>query len=248
MKRLMIAGIAGLCAAVSFGIESANVVGYANTDTQEGGLTIGAQFVPVSGGTFDLTDLKVTGYDPEVGTEADVQVQTLDEYGRTVKNYAFYDIPGAFTGWFDDDEVQAEPGDVVVQAGEGLWSMSSGNGFGIQSAGQVPTTDIAVILQEGGLSIVNPTPVTIKLSQCYVGGYDAEVGTEADVQVQTLDEYGRTVKNYAFYDIPGDFTGWFDDDEAEAAGENDVTILPGQGLWTMSSSDGFTFVFPGVTL
>jgi hypothetical protein len=120
-------------------LESANVVGYANTDTQEGGLTIGAQFVPVSGGTFDLTDLKVTGYDPEVGTEA-------------------------------------------------------------------------------------------------------------DVQVQTLDEYGRTVKNYAFYDIPGDFFGWFDDDEAEAAGENDVTILPGQGLWTMSSSDGFTFVFPGVTL
>ena len=30
MNRLMIAGIAGLCAAVSFGLESANIVGYQN--------------------------------------------------------------------------------------------------------------------------------------------------------------------------------------------------------------------------
>lgn len=223
-------------------------MGYASADTQGNGLTVGAQFVPVSGKTFDLTDLKVTGYDVKSGTEADVQLQTLDEYGRTVKNYAFYDVPGAFSGWFDDDEVLAEVGDVVIQAGEGLWSMSSGNGFGIQSAGIVPTSDIAVILQENGLSIVNPTPVPILLSQCNVSGYDAETGTEADVQVQTLDEYGRTVKNYAFYDIPGMFTGWFDDDEVEAIGENDVTIRPGQGLWTMSTTGGFMFIFPGVTL
>lgn len=223
-------------------------MGYASADTQENGLTVGAQFVPVSGSTCDLTDLRVTGYDAESGTEADVQLQTLDEYGRTVKNYAFYDVPGKFTGWFGDDEIQAEVGDVVIQSGEGLWSMSSGDGFGIQSAGMVPTSDIAVILQENGLSIVNPTPVSILLSQCSVGGYEAEVGTEADVQVQTLDEYGRTVKNYAFYDVPGKFTGWFDDGEVEAIDENDVTILPGQGLWTMSTADGFTFIFPGVNL
>ena len=204
--------------------------------------------MPVSGTTFDLTELTVTGYDAEAGTEADVQVQTLDEYGRTVKNYAFYDVPGEFKGWFDDEEVQAEAGDVVFQPGEGLWSMSSGDGFGIQSAGVVPTSDVAVLLQENGLSIVNPTPVAIKLSQCTISGYDAEAGTEADVQVQTLDEYGRTVKNYAFYDVPGEFTGWFDDEEVEAADDNDVDILPGQGLWTMSSADGFSFVFPGVTL
>ena len=248
VKKILAVATAVVGTVAMADIVSSSVVGYQSAELQENGLTVGACFVPVSGTTIDLTELKVTGYEAEAGTEADVQVQTLDEYGRTVKNYAFYDVPGEFTGWFDDDEVQAEVGDVVIQPGEGLWSMSTGDGFGIQSAGMVPTSSISVILQENGLSIVNPTPVSILLSECSVGGYEAEVGTEADVQAQTLDEYGRTVKNYAFYDVPGDFIGWFDDDEVEAIDENDVTILPGQGLWTMSTADGFTFVFPGVTL
>ena len=219
-------------------------MGYASANTQDGGVTVGSQFVPVSGSTFDLTELKVTGYEAEAGTEADVQVQTLDEFGRTVKNFAFYDVPGEFTGWFDDEENEVAEGDVVVQAGEGLWSISSGDGFGIQSAGMVPTSDIAVELADGGLSIVNPTPVAVDLTDCFVGGYVES--TEADVQVQTLDEFGRTVKNFAFYDVPGEFTGWFDDEENEVA-EGDVMVAPGQGLWAIAS-EGFTFVFPGVTL
>ena len=59
-------------------------------------MTAGACFIPVQGSTFDLTDLKVTGY--EESTEADIQIQTLDEYGRTDKTYFYYDVPGELTG------------------------------------------------------------------------------------------------------------------------------------------------------
>ena len=223
-------------------IQSQNIVGYAQTKLQKNGLTIGAQFIPVSGKSFDLVDLKVTGY--AESTEADVQVQTLDEFGRTVANYAYYDVSGELTAWVDDDDNEVVEGQVTFQPGEGLWSMTTGDGFGVQTSGQIATSDVSVELQQNGLSIANPTPLTIDLADCLVEGYDGS--TEADVQVQTLDEFGRTVANYAYYDVPGELTAWVDDGDNELeAGK--VTIKPGQGLWTMSTNGGFFFVFPGVS-
>ena len=218
-------------------------MGYQSAELQQYGLTAGACFVPVTGSTFDLTDLKVTGYDE--ATEGDVQIQTLDEYGRTVANYTYYDVPGELTGWLDSDDNEVEVGDVTFQAGEGLWSYSLDDGFGLQSAGMVPTTPVAVTLQQYGLSVANPTPVDVDLTQITVGGY--EEATEGDVQVQTLDEYGRTVANYTYYDVPGELTGWLDADDNEVE-VGDVVVKPGEGLWTYSLDDGFTFIFPGVNL
>ena len=92
-------------------------------------MTAGACFIPVQGNTFDLTQLKISGYDAEDGTEGDVYIQTLDEYGRTVANYTYYDVPGELTGWLDDDDNEISEGDVEFQAGEGLWTFSSADGF-----------------------------------------------------------------------------------------------------------------------
>ena len=219
------------------------VVGYASAELQESGITAGACFVPVTGSTFDLTDLKVTGY--VESTEADLQIQTLDEYGRTVDTFFYYDVPGELTGWLDINDEEVEPGTVTFQAGEGLWTYCTIDGLGLQSAGMVPTSGVTVNLQESGLSIANPTPVDVDLTNTYVGGYDES--TEADVQVQTLDEYGRTVATYFYYDVPDELTGWLDINDEEVA-LGDVVIKPGQGLWTYCTADGYTFVFPGVDL
>lgn len=210
---------------------------------QENGLTAGACFVPVQGSTFDLTELKVTGY--EESTEADVYIQTLDYAGRTVATYYYYDVPGELTGWLDGDDNEVEVGDVTFQPGEGLWTFSAADNFGLQSAGQVPTSSVIVLLQENGLSVANPTPVNVDLTETYIGGY--EESTEADVYVQTLDYAGRTVATYYYYDVPGELTGWLDGDDNEVE-VGDVVLKPGEGLWTFSAADGFTFVFPGVNL
>ena len=218
-------------------------MGYASAELQESGLTAGACFVPVTGANFDLTDLKVTGYDE--ATEGDVQIQTLDEYGRTVDTFFYYDVPGELTGWLDESDEIVESGVVSFQAGEGLWTYCMIDGLGLQSAGMVPTTGVTVTLQESGLSIANPTPIDVDLTDTYIGGYDE--ATEGDVQVQTLDEYGRTVDTFFYYDVPGELTGWLDSDDNEVEAES-VIVKPGQGLWTYSMSDGFTFTFPGVSL
>ena len=220
-----------------------SVVGYQSAELQEYGLTAGACFVPVSGTTFDLTDLKVTGY--EESTEGEVAIQTLDEYGRTVATFFYYDVPGEYLGWFNESDEAVDVGDVTVQAGEGLWSYSTVDGLGLQSAGQVPTSSTTVLLQQYGLSVANPTPVNVDLTTTYVGGY--EESTEGDVTVQTLDEYGRTVSTFFYYDVPGEYLGWYNENDEEVA-VGDVVVKPGQGLWTYSTADGFTFTFPGVAL
>jgi hypothetical protein len=103
------------------------VVGYASAELQEYGLTAGACFIPVSAQKFDLTDLKVTGY--EEASEGDLYIQTLDEYGRTLATYNWIDLPGEITGWLDENDEPIEADVVVLKPGQGIWSFSNTEGL-----------------------------------------------------------------------------------------------------------------------
>ena len=256
MNKLLGAVMAGaLCSAVYGSIESANIVGYAPAELQAAGLTAGACFIPVTGKTFDLSTLSVVGYDKEDGCDGAVQLQTLNEFGQTVRTFLWKDFEFegiTFYGWYDadtDDELEA--GEVEFQAGEGLWTYCDDDGLSLQSAGQVPTADISVMLQAAGLSVANPTPLTVDLIDCVVTGYDKEDGCDGGVQLQTLNEFGQTVRTFLWKDFEFEgitFFGWYDadtDDELEA---EEVEVGPGQGLWTYSDDDGFNFVWPKVAL
>ena len=131
MKKLMFAAAAALCATAGFCVESANIVGYATNDLRYGRKAVGAQFAAVSGSTIDLTDIKVTGYDAESGTEGDVNVQILDAYGKAGMTYFYYDVPGELTGWIDGNDEEVEVGAVVVGPGEGLWVRSPNTSYSL---------------------------------------------------------------------------------------------------------------------
>ena len=221
-----------------------DVVGYAGTVTQNGGKMIGVQFAPVSGVSFTLGDIKVTGYDPEEGTEAAINAQTLDEFGRTVNSYFYYDVPGELTGWLDIADEEAD--DVVVKPGAALYVIAPDNSLSIQSAGKVPTTATATLLRNGGTLCANPTPVAVKINDLVVTGYDEETGTEAEVNAQTLDAFGRTVNSYFFYDVPGELYGWLDIADEEIS--DDVTVAPGEGLYVIAPNNTLSIEFPGVNL
>ena len=230
-------------ATVGFSLESANVVGYADSVARSGFKALGAQFVGVSAATIDLTDLKVTGYDAEEGTEGDVYVQGLDATGKGTGSYFYYDVPGELTGWLNGDDELVEAGTVMLSPGDGFWVSAPNNSFGIQSAGTVPTSDISVVLRSGFKLAVNSTPVVADLSDIVVTGYDAEEGTEGDVYVQGLDATGNGTGSYFYYDVPGEITGWLDgNDEEVEVGQ--VYVNPGD----VPSSAAYSLVFPGVTL
>ena len=263
MNKLMIAATAALCAAAGYGdgIESSNIVGYGPTATQEAGLTVGGSFVPVDGsGKVDLTELEVKGYMEEEGyCDALVNIQTLNEYGQTVGSYYWMDSgdgpTGEFYGWYPEGEdAPISKGTVEFQAGEGLWSYSNRDGLSIQSAGEVPTTtDVIVTLQEAGLSVANPTPIVVDLTDTYITGYMEEEGySDALVNVQTLNEYGQTLGSFYWMDDgqgeAAEFFGWYPEGEDQPITKGTVTVAPGEGLWTYSNRDGLYFNWPKVDL
>ena len=155
-----------------------------------------------------------------------------------------------WAGWIDIGDNPYEGG-VKIQAGEGLWTSCTGDGFNLQSSGEVPQSGVEVELQNFGLSVANATPVQVDLINCIVTGYKDEQGegeAGGEVNVQTLNEFGQTVGSYFWYDMPGEgILGWIDigDNPLE---EGDVPVEPGAGLWTSCSGDGFNFVWPGVEI
>ena len=201
----------------------------------------------MSGDSVDLTQIKVTGYDAESGTEGEVNVQILDAYGMSSMAYYYYDVPGDFTAWLDGNDDEVSAGTVILAPGEGMWVNAPSAAYGLQTAGQVPTSGIAVALRSGSKMVVNNTPVDVDLTAIDVTGYDAEAGTEGDVNAQVLDAYGMSSMAYYYYDVPGDFTAWLDGNDDEVT-EGTVVVGPGEGLWVNAPSTSYSLVIPGVTL
>ena len=231
------------------------IVGYSNGDLREGFKAAGAQFVPVSGTTIDLTEITVTGYDKEEGTAEQVSVQTLDKNGSRVNFYYWYDaVDGSdvYYGWLDADSGEfIKSGDVTIAVGDGLWVDAPSSDFKLQSAGQVMSASAAVTLREGFKMVGNPTPVAVDLTDITVTGYNEEEGTAEQVSVQTLDKNGSRVNFYYWYDaVDGSdvYYGWLDADSGEFIEEGDVEVGAGEALWVDAPSTDFTLVLPGVTL
>ena len=237
------------------------VVGYGPSGLQESGLTAAGSFTPVKQGEMiDLTDIEVKGYMEEEGyCDGLVYVQTLDEAGRDTATYTWMDDgmggEGEFYGWYAvGEETPIAKGAVKIQPGEGLWFFSQRDGLSLQSAGEVPTTtDIIVTLQESGLSVANPTPVTVDLTDTYITGYMEEEGyCDGLVYFQTLDSAGRDTATYTWMDDgmggEGEFYGWYAVGEETPIAKGTVTVKPGEGLWTFSQRDGLYFNWPKVDL
>ena len=73
------------------------------------------QFAAVAGDTYSLSDLVATGDD----IVDNVEVQTLDAYGRTVNSYIWVDYLSENPCWMDNDtfdEVEA-----TISGGQALW-------------------------------------------------------------------------------------------------------------------------------
>ena len=138
-----------------------------------------------------------------------------------------------------------------VVIGEGLWVYSPSTDFQIQSAGQVPTADIAVTLRGGSQAklIANPMPVTLTLGDLKVTGCATEDGyADFEVVAQKLNGYGQSGISYVWCDFEEDgvtYYGWYDEDMNEY---NEETLAAGESLWIYSPSTDFSVVFPAPAL
>ena len=101
---------------------------------QQFGIAAGSSFVPVQEGQqIDLTDLVGKGYEAYGYCEGWISVQTLNEYGQTLKTYQWMDdgedVP-TYYGWYPvGSEDKVLPGAVPVLPGQGLWTYSNYDGL-----------------------------------------------------------------------------------------------------------------------
>ena len=168
-------------------------------------------------------------------------IQILDDLGRTTSTYFWADLPDdEIYGWLDEED---NPAEVIFQPGDGLWIFSADPSFKIQSAGQVPTTDIAVVLRENFKMVVNNTPVAVDIQDIVVSGYEGE--TAGDVMIQVLDTLGRTTATYFWCDLPEDeIYGWLDEQDNPA----EVEITAGEAMWVFAPNSDYVITIPGVSV
>ncbi len=237
---------------MSFGVESANVVGYDTLALRGGGQAkgAGASFLPVSGESITLGDVKITGYSSEDGyADFEVIAKQLDGAGRGGTAYFWCDFEEegeTYYGWYDEDMNSFSSLELVP--GEGLWVYSPSTDLSIQSAGAVPDTDIAVVLRSGGQAkmAANPMPTTLTLGDISVSGYSTEDGyADFEIIAKVLDGAGRGGTAYFWCDFEEEgetYYGWYDED-MNCFNET-VEVAAGEGLWVYSPSTDYSLVFP----
>lgn len=190
-----------------------------------------------------LQSIKPTGDD----TSDNVNIQTLDAYGRTQVTYLWVNWAGDEgdqEAWVDDDEF-AIVEDVTFAPGQGLWVTGSSTDQAFQTVGAVWKFDVTVQLRASATAVGNPFPVAINLQDILPEGDD----TSDNVNIQILDAYGRTQVTYLWVNWAGDegdLEAWVDDDEFAIVEE--VSFMPGQGIWATGSSTSQYLRFPAPEL
>ena len=268
MKKMMLGLTAAFCAAVTFGLESANIVGYANKAVPANTFVqAGAQFFDVATDTLDLSKV-VTGlagvdYDDQFAFQATaphIQVVGLD--GFSTLYYYLND------GWYDNGTPDGDfkPGwcdaggnivDLVVEEGAGFWYKASVDGNFTGAGAVMAETSGSVTAPNGVFAIkANVFPIAVNLNDATKVEYPNIKGVDYDdafafqataphIQVVGLDGYSTLYYylNDGWYDNgtpDGDVKpGWCD------AGGNivDPIIEAQQGFWVKAMGGDLEFVF-----
>ena len=209
---------------------------------------ISAQFINV-GTTIsnDLQELKPTG---DNITDV-VNLQVLSESGQTVATYLWVngsdlDTPVSGECWADLNYTAKSEG-VKFGPGDGLWVTGGSTDQGLQSSGQVNTSDLVYRLRSGATGCGNAFPVSVDLQDILPSGDNI---TDV-VNIQTLNEAGQTIDTYLWVngsdlDTPVAGQCWADINYTEKT--TGVTFEPGEGLWITGSSTAQYVTFPAPEL
>ena len=248
MKKLMIAAVASMAAVGAFAVESANVVGYLQSDKGQGVDMAAAAFDTVGGGEVDVQSLL-----PVVGGEEELysggfMLMTLTDAGETEETYIYTlaaDAPDGKDGWFDS--VTGERVVKTFKPGEGFVTVSDYEGGKLQSAGQVSDSASVFVLRTGVNGCGNTTSAAVSIEDVGVGvGVDAEgnlltVNPDNDeelysggIMIMTLTDGGETDKTYIYTlaaDASDGVAGWFDSVTGERVS---INILAGAGFVVVS--------------
>ena len=226
-------------------MESANVVGYNNTEAEADFNWYAPQFLTVGANTIDINSIQLDdGGAGMVGWGDSMQI--VGPLGSAETTYAYFsdpamDLSGKATGPFWAD-ASGNSASVSFEIGYGI-AIDNANAltFNIQNAGQVPSGKVTVPARANFTYLGNPFPAPIHINAIQLKDEFGMVGWGDSMQI--VGPLGSAKTTYAYFsdpsmDLSGKATGPF---WADSNGNSvDVTLQPGAGF-AIDNANGLTF-------
>ena len=190
-------------AAVTFGLESANVVGY-QTKTLDAGFSLSTPtFLDVGQTSMDLQNFKLGPNAAGDGTEV---IQFLNEGGQNTEIWVWLNANmGMEEGWYDINTWEPITQSIVPAVG---YLMNVSAPVDMLVAGQVKTDKTTVTIPAGFSVFGNNTPVDVDIQSIKLG--EAALGDGTEV-IQFLDDGGQNTEIWIWLNANmGMEEGWYD--------------------------------------
>ena len=239
MKKLMIAGVVGLCAAVTFGLESANIVGYQNAALKHMGYNfVIPTFLDVGASDVDLQNIVLKGAAGDMSES--IVVYDEDALLSGEQYYWVSEAMGAPNGdgWYD---VNFALVDKQYTIGTGLYLNCATPGASLQFSGQVYSGTQTNNLPFVGYNMIgNSTPVPCNIQDIKL--VDAVGDMSESIVVYDKDALLSGEQYYWISSAMGapNGDGWYDVNFSPV----DVTVEPGEGLYLSCPNAGVKWTLP----
>ena len=190
-------------AAVTFGLESANVVGY-QTKTLDAGFSLSTPtFLDVGQTSMDLQNFKLGPNAAGDGTE---MIQFLNDEGQCPEMWIWLNANmGMDEGWYDFNTWEPITKTIVPAVG---YLMNVSASVDMLVAGQVKTDKTTVTIPTGFSVFGNNTPVDVDIQSIKLGEAALGDGTE---MIQFLNNEGQCTEMWIWLNANmGMEEGWYD--------------------------------------
>ena len=244
MKKMMLGLAASLCVAVTFGLESANIVGYNNTAARADLNWYAPQFLTVGANTIDINSIQLDDDGAGMVGWGDL-MQIVGPLGSAEASYAYWDASmdpngEATSAYWGDGE--GTPVSVSFSAGDGV-GVDNPNGYtySLCNAGQVPEGEVSFPARKDLNWSGNPFPAPININAVQLDDDGAGMVGWGDL-MQIVGPLGSAEASYAYWDASMDPNG-----EATSAYWGDgtgtpvnVTLQPGAGF-AIDNPNAYTY-------
>jgi len=249
MKKLMIA-TAVLCAAVGANaLESANVVGYSQTDYRKKYTLVVPEFDKVGETGLDIQTIKPVNVDMEDYGEGDINIQTFTDSATMSQTFCWYDSEVSETGESGWHDVTGE--ELAVKTftkGEGFMLYMPVAGGALNVSGEVSLDEVTIPCRRKYTLMGNIRPVAVSIQDIVPVDVDMEDYGEGDINIQTFTDSATMSETFCWYDSEVSETGesgWHDVTGEVLATK---TFAPAEGFMLYMPTTGGSLKYKAVTL
>ena len=249
MKKLMIS-TAALCAAVGVNaLESANTVGYSQTDYRKKYTLVVPEFDKVGAAGLDVQTIKPVNIDMDDYGEGDINIQTFTDLAEMSQKFYWFDANVSETGvsgWHN------AAGDTLATKtftkGEGFMLYMPAAGGALNVSGEVNLDEVTIPCRKKYTLMGNIRPVSVSIQDIVPLDVDMDDYGEGDINIQTFTDLAEMSQKFYWFDENVSETGksgWHN-----AAGDtlSTKTFAPAEGFMLYMPTTGGSLKYKAVTL